>query len=159
MDKNKVTIYTDGSGHTQLKTGAWAAIIFIEDKQRFEIEGMEKDTTHQRMELMAVINSLHFIKENYPHQQQVLVISDSQYVVGLAERKQKLSAANFLTKKGKEIQNVDLVKRLYGFDEVFEIQYEKIKSHSSSFENNDAQFNNEVDQKVRKLLRDEIKKA
>lgn len=152
-------LYTDGSCHTQLKTGAWAAIIFIGEEQRFDIEGVQQNTTHQRMELLAVISGLHFIKANYCNQQQVTVISDSQYVVGLAVRKQKLNAANFLTKKGKEIQNVDLVKKLYEFDAFFKIKYEKIKAHSSSFENKETKFNNEVDQKVRKLLRDKIKRT
>jgi ribonuclease HI len=105
------TIYTDGSCHTQHLCGGWAAIIFIDD-QKVVLTGEETDTTHNRMELMAVIKAISYVQEKYPSVTNIRIISDSQYVVGLTDRSAKLLSNNFITKKGTEISNADLVKIL-----------------------------------------------
>ena len=57
-----ITIYTDGSCHTQQLVGAWAAIIFIGAK-KFVLSGTEENTTHNRMELTAIIEALKFTEQ------------------------------------------------------------------------------------------------
>ena len=61
MPIDLVEIYTDGSCHTQFLIGAWAAIIFISG-EKIILSGIENYTTHNRMELMAVIKALEFIR-------------------------------------------------------------------------------------------------
>ena len=52
-----IKIYTDGSCLKNPGDGGWAAII-IRDGENKEISGSEKDTTNNRMELLAPINAL-----------------------------------------------------------------------------------------------------
>ena len=56
-----ITIYTDGSCLTNPGNGGWAAIINDEKKIR-KISGSEKNTTNNRMELLAPINALKDMK-------------------------------------------------------------------------------------------------
>lgn len=148
MTKTSIKIYTDGSCHTQLLYGAWAAIIFINGKKTI-LHGEESDTTHNRMELQAVIKAVEFVEENGFGREEIQVCSDSQYVVNLLTRKEKLKHKKFITNKGTSIQNVDLVKRLIDQIEHFDLYFTKIKAHQKDGD----EINREVDLIVRKQVR------
>ncbi len=150
-----VEVYTDGSCHTQLKVGAWAAIVFF-NGELLTISGTVTETTHNRMELLAVIEAIRFIKINFPVTNQILIVSDSQYVVGLNERRQTLSSANFTSKKGNETRNADLVKILFEYTDVINLRFEKIKAHQK--QTGSANYNIDVDKICRKLVRDAVAK-
>ena len=56
-----ITIYTDGSCLTNPGNGGWAAII-NDEKEIKKISGNEKNTTNNRMELLAPIKALKDMK-------------------------------------------------------------------------------------------------
>ena len=60
MPLNIIKVYTDGSCHTQLKCGAWAAVI-INNSSEYIIKGTATNTTHNRMELQAIINAVEYV--------------------------------------------------------------------------------------------------
>lgn len=151
MSESTIKIYTDGSCHTQLLTGAWAAIIFNADEKEI-LKGWEEDTTHNRMELQGVIKALEYLIER-KETKNVSVYSDSQYVVNLLSREQKLKSKNFLTNKGTPIQNVVLVKRLLELIEQTSPTFVKVKAHQK----NGDLINKEVDLIVRALVRARVK--
>jgi ribonuclease HI len=144
------TIYTDGSCHTQLLTGAWAAIIFI-DEEKVVLTGDATDTTHNRMELMAVIKAISYVQEKHPTVTAIRIISDSQYVVGLTDRSKKLTANNFITKKGTQISNADLVKTLLQYIADLPLTFTKIKAHQKK--GNELNFNIVADKLSRSIVR------
>lgn len=148
MEKQIIRVYTDGSCHTQLLTGAWAAILFIgEDK--IVLEGVVQDTTHNRMELQAVITAIDYLDKKKLAGLRIEIFSDSQYVVNLTARKEKLKQREFITNKGTPIQNEDLVKQLIMQIESHDLGFTKIKAHQKD---GDA-MNREVDLIVRKAVR------
>jgi len=150
----EIQIYTDGSCHTQLKIGGWAAIILL-GKKKFEISGWEKNTTHNAMEILAVLKGLEFLNNNTITNSiftKIEIISDSQYVVGIIDRKEKLKHANFLTKKNTPIRNVDLVKQLIEKIETLPLLFTKIKAHQKKTDS--INYNRVVD----KMARAEIRK-
>lgn len=151
---NEITIYTDGSCHTQHKVGAWAAIILV-DNNEILLDGHELNTTHNRMELLSVITALEYIEEQKLPFSKTTVKSDSQYVIKIKERKEKLKQANFITKKGKEIQNKDLVIRLIKFIETIELEFIKVKAHQKK--TNIRNYNIDVDKTSRKIVRNIVK--
>ncbi len=152
MSNTAIAIYTDGSCHTQHRIGGWAALLFIgEDK--IVLSGSEVDTTHNRMELTAVIKAIEYAREHYPGVT-IQIISDSQYVIGLKGRKEKLSGAGFITKKGNEIQNADLVQQLLLLDEQVAITFTKIKAHQR--QGAALNHNIEADKLSRKIVRDAV---
>ena len=151
MILKSITIYTDGSCHTQLKIGAWAAVILVDGKKKI-LTGKAENTTHNRMELTAVIDALMYVQNNYGVTREIKIISDSQYVIGLTAREQKLSANDFITKKGKPVQNADLVKQLLFLLNTMNVNLEKIKAHQQKTGVDD--YNIEVDKLSRKLVRE-----
>lgn len=76
-----IEIYTDGSSLGNPGKGGWGAVVVEGSKTVAEIGGYEKDTTNNRMELMAVIESLKYIIKNYP-KDTVAICADSTYVLG-----------------------------------------------------------------------------
>ena len=151
MSEQVAEIYTDGSCHTQYRVGAWVAIVFINTGKKV-LSAIVPDTTHNRMELSAVIKAIEYIKNNYPSITTIKLFSDSQYVVGLPGRKEKLSALNFSTKKGDEIQNADLVKELFRHLSTSPVEFIKVKAHQKQSET--FNYNIEADKLSRKMVRD-----
>ncbi|MGC9373635.1 MAG: RNase H family protein [Bacteroidales bacterium] len=150
-----IEIYTDGSGNKEFNIGAWAAIIFYKGKIKI-IDGIEKETTHNRMELMAVIEAIHYVVKNFPQHQAMHIYTDSQYVERIPLRAQKLITKKFTTNKGKDIQNKGLVKTLLGLTQELNIEFIKVKAHQKSTYT--ANYNREVDKHTRKLVRQEVNK-
>ncbi|SEW34798.1 ribonuclease HI [Chitinophaga sp. YR573] len=147
------TIYTDGSCHTQHLNGGWAAIIFI-DEEKVVLTGEATDTTHNRMELTAVIKAIQHVKEHYTAVTAIRIISDSQYVVTLADRKEKLSARSFSTKKGTDIRNADLVKLFLDLIVDPPVEFIKIKAHQKN--DGELNYNIEADKLSRSIVRKQL---
>ncbi len=148
---NSITIYTDGSCHTQLRSGGWAAILFIDEK-KIVLEGKDDNTTHHRMELTAVIKSLEYLALKTLLHEAINLYSDSQYVVDLVKRKDRLESSFFLTKKSNPIRNLELVKELIVFMKYPNINFIKIKSHQK-LSSTESILNREVDLLSRKNMR------
>lgn len=144
-----IEIYTDGSSHTQKLIGAWAAIIYY-NKTKIIIKQVETNTSHNRMEMQAVIQAIKFVDTNYSTNIPIIINSDSQYVVNLVDRKEKLKKNEFMTKKGNPVKNLDLVITLIDQIESHEITFNKIKAHVKDGDTK----NREVDLLVRKLMRE-----
>ncbi len=144
-----IEIYTDGSSHTQKLIGAWAAIIYYNDT-KIIIKQVVVNTNHNRMEMQAVIQAIKFVDTNYSTNIPIIINSDSQYVVNLVDRKEKLKKNEFMTRKGNPVKNLDLVITLIDQIETHEITFNKIKAH---VKDGDIK-NREVDLLVRKLMRE-----
>ncbi|MEO7766930.1 MAG: RNase H family protein [Ferruginibacter sp.] len=124
----EISVYTDGSCHTQKRMGAWVAILLFDNKEIILREN-ESNTTHNRMELTAVIKAVEYIAEHMPGDIHIKVFTDSQYVVGLPLRAAKLSVDHFITKKGNDLQNADLVKVMIALLSRHSIYLNKVKAH------------------------------
>lgn len=156
MPLNTIRIYTDGSCHTQLKCGAWAAIIYLNNDEHI-IKGIAKNTTHNRMELQAIINAVQFLILNKISFYKIEVYTDSQYAVNLTTRKQRILENNYLTKKGTQLQNTDLLKELYTLFETMPLKLIKVAAHQPA--NINGNHNHRVDLMVRALMRETILNA
>ena len=153
MDKHQISVYTDGSCHTKLKIGVWAAILFI-DQEKITINGIVKNTTHNSMELKAVTEAINYlVKGNYQFKG-INIYTDSQLIERIPLRKEKLKKNNFQTKKNTAIQNIELVKTLIHQIDSMPITLIKVKAHQKT--NGKENYNREVDKLVRKLLRNNI---
>jgi ribonuclease HI len=153
LRKPDIEVYTDGSCNPAYKVGAWVALIF-EGKEKTLLQGKVTETTHQRMELLSVIKALEYIRNNYPDYNMIRLFSDSQYVVNLPERKEKLGKKNFLTKKGLPLSNEDLIRQLIPLTESLRVKFFKVKSHQKI--SGEENYNRTVDKLSRKIVRDHI---
>ena len=149
-----VEIYTDGSCHSRFRAGVWVAILLIGLEKKV-LTGWELETTHQRMELTAVIKAIDYVLSNYAAIKSITICPDSQYVVDLPARKRKISALGFTSKKGNELRNAALVKEFFKLTELLKIDFIKIKARQKK--NSSVNYNIEADRLSRKLLRELIK--
>ncbi len=156
MPLNIIKVYTDGSCHTQLKYGAWAAII-LNKNDEYIIKGTAQNTTHNRMELQAIINALYYVTFSAINFDKIEIYTDSQYAVNLTARKHRIVANNFLTKKGTALQNNDLLKVLFNLFETLSIQLIKVAAHKPA--NIRDNQNRKADLVVRALMRKTVNSA
>ena len=141
----KIVLYTDGACSGNPGAGGYAAILRYGEREKV-LSGGEAQTTNNRMELMAVIVGLEKIKEPC----QVDVFSDSAYVVNafLQGWIESWLEKGWKTAGKKEVQNVDLWKRLLVQVNRHTIVWNKVKGHA------DNELNNRCD----KIARSEIEK-
>jgi len=150
-----IEIYTDGSCHTQQKNGGWAAIIF-RNTEKIVLTGSERETTHNRMELLAVIKSIEYAIKEFNDFEKMIIYTDSQYVERIPLRTEKFISNNFKTKKGTLIQNIDLVQKLINLLDSTLVEFIKVKAHQKA--TNIPNYNREVDKLSRKLVREQLEK-
>lgn len=149
------TIYTDGSCDTQSGQGAWVTIILTAG-EKVVLSGTVPDTTHNRMELSAVIAGIKYAQHNLKDIEYLHIYADSQYVTGLMERKDKLRKANFITSKGNVLPNADLVQEFYMLGEQVQLVFTKVKAHQK--QGPATNYNIDADKLVRKIMREELRK-
>lgn len=107
---NQVTIYTDGACKGNPGAGGWGALLRSDatgvEKELF---GGEKETTNNRMEMMAVIQALTALKRPCA----VTLFIDSQYVLkGITEWLPAWKARNWKTAAKQPVKNADLWQQL-----------------------------------------------
>ncbi len=140
----KIVLYTDGACSGNPGLGGWAGILRYGNQEK-EISGGEKETTNNRMELMAVIVGLEKIKEPC----EVEVYSDSAYVVNafVEDWIGSWQKNNWQTSGKKEVQNIDLWKRLLVQTQRHSVSWHKVKGHADNALNNrcDALARAEID--------------
>ena len=129
-----IKIYTDGSCLKNPGNGGWAAIINI-NSEIVKISGSAKDTTNNKMELMAPIKALQEIKEQQP----IEIYTDSQYVkLGITDWIHKWIKNNWQTSKKEPVKNKELWVELYELTKSYEIKWIWIKAHAGNILNEEV---------------------
>ena len=123
-----IKIYTDGSCLKNPGNGGWAAIINIDNEIK-KISGSVKDTTNNKMELMAPIKALQEVKK----QQLIEIYTDSQYVkLGITDWIHKWIKNNWQTSKKEPVKNKELWIELYELTKSYEIKWIWVKAHAGN---------------------------
>ncbi len=153
MPDQNIIVYTDGSCNPVVKIGGWAAILIISN-EKIVLKGKEENTTHQRMELFALLNALEYVQKNNLLDQPIGVFTDSQYIVQIPQRRNQLATKNYITKKGNPIQNQDLVTQLISFLDLMSITFTKVVAHQNK--SSSPNLNREVDILARSIVRENV---
>lgn len=130
-----ISIYTDGSCDFRSGDGGWAYVVVqdeikILDKKR----GKEKNTTSNRMEILAAIQAL---KDN--PDQNFTIYTDSKYLKnGITRWIHKWQKNNWMRTKKKEVKNKELWKDLYELVKDRNIKWEWVEGHSGNIFNDIA---------------------
>ena len=135
-----IKIYTDGSCLSNPGNGGWAAIININGEIK-KISGNEKNTTNNRMELMAPINALKNINSKDP----IEIFTDSKYVKnGITEWVNTWVLNNWKTSKKDNVKNKDLWLELHKLNQSLNVKWNWVKAHAGN------PLNEEVDMLAKK---------
>jgi ribonuclease HI len=130
---DKIIIYCDGAcSNNQLKEnrGGWGAILLYKGKAK-EISGAQRNTSNNRMELLACIRALEAVKN---HSLPVEVFTDSAYLANCMLQKwyRRWQKNGWRTAGKKPVENKDLWLRLLALQEGFyRISFNKVAGHSN----------------------------
>ncbi|MBY0573900.1 MAG: ribonuclease HI [Undibacterium sp.] len=131
---DKIKIYTDGACKGNPGVGGWGALLIAGTREK-ELFGGERDTTNNRMELMAVIRSLEALKRPC----QITLHTDSQYVLkGITEWIAGWKAKGWKTASKAPVKNVDLWQALELAKNTHEIEWVWVKGHAGNIGNERA---------------------
>ena len=131
-----VILYTDGACSGNPGNGGYCAILMYNGHEKV-VSGSERDTTNNRMELLAVIKGLEALKESCF----VQIYSDSQYVVAAFNDGWINNWKNNDCKNAskKDVKNTDLWITLTALANKHRLEFIKVKGHS------DNEYNNRCD--------------
>ncbi len=141
----EIEIYTDGACSYNPGPGGWCAILRYNGREKI-LSGGERETTNNRMELLAVIRALEALKEPC----KVKLYSDSAYVVNAVSRNwlKTWKLNNWRTSEKDPVKNIELWQRLLPLLEKNNVMFLKVKGHADNVDNN----------RCDEIAREEIKK-
>ncbi|OYD08506.1 ribonuclease HI [Paludifilum halophilum] len=136
----EVTIYTDGACSGNPGPGGWAAVLIYGEHHK-EISGGARNTTNNRMELTAAIQSLSRLKTSC----RVKLYTDSAYLVNCMKQGWyvKWEKNGWVNSKKDPVENRDLWQELLKEMRRHEVEFIKVKGHS------DNELNNRCDELAR----------
>ncbi|MBA2116938.1 ribonuclease HI [Bremerella alba] len=132
----EVLLYTDGACSGNPGPGGWACILrHPSTGKEMEKSGGERETTNNRMELMAVIQGLQTLSRAC----NIELFTDSVYVgKGMTEWMPNWKKNNWQRKEGKQwkpVKNDDLWKQLDEQLQKHRVKYTRVAGHSGHPEN------------------------
>ncbi|MCL2192701.1 MAG: ribonuclease HI [Treponema sp.] len=133
--ESSLKIFTDGGCSGNPGPGGWAFVLVLKtfqgDKIVAEQKGWEKNTTNNRMELTAVIESLKALKTMDDVPNKAVVCTDSQYVQkGITEWIRKWKQNAWRTSDKKPVKNQDLWVELDSLAGEFSLAWEWVRGHA-----------------------------
>ena len=135
-DTPEVQLFTDGACSGNPGPGGWAFVLrHPASGKELEGSGGERETTNNRMEMMAVIRGLEALKRS----SRVEIVTDSTYVgKGLSEWLPKWKANGWRRREGdqfKPIKNEDLWRQLDALLAKHQARFTHVRGHQGHPEN------------------------
>ena len=156
---NTLKLFTDGSVNTKSKIGYGAYLFISEDglsldslKRHIKVKRFE-ETTSTKLELQTLLWALSSIEVN---ECKIVVYTDSQNIISLLERRERLEQNNYSSKKNKLIKNYKLYQDFYKITDQLNCKFIKVSGHKKSIQkDNIDQLFTLVDRASRNALRKE----
>jgi len=123
-----IEIYTDGASSGNPGPGGYGVILRSGNHYKELSEGYRK-TTNNRMELLAVISGIESLKKTG---QEIMVYSDSKYIIDSVEKKWVF---NWVKTGFKAKKNKDLWLRFLTVYKLHQIKFTWVKGHNGHPEN------------------------
>ena len=131
---SSVIMYTDGACRGNPGPGGWGAVL-MSGMHRKELSGGERDTTNNRMEMMAVIRGAEALKLGCS----IDIHTDSKYVMkGMTEWVDGWKKRGWRTASRQPVKNVDLWQRLEQALARHQVNWYWVKGHSGVPDNERA---------------------
>ena len=126
-----VEIYTDGACRGNPGPGGWAAILTFRGREKI-LQGAERQTTNNRMELTAAVSALDALKQPC----RVDLYTDSEYVQrGISEWLSEWKRRGWKTAARKTVKNRDLWQLLDEAAGRHQVQWHWVRGHSGNHGN------------------------
>lgn len=155
---NKLLLFTDGSVNVQTKIGFGASLAISGNEfllrnfeSRVKVKRFE-NTSSSKLELQTLLWALGEIPRN---ENQIMIHTDSQTIIDLLDRREKLEKNNFMSKKNIPLNNGDLYKEFFQTVDKLHCEFIKIRGHQPTKNKNEIErIFTLVDKASRKALRE-----
>lgn len=149
----KIHLFTDGSVNPQHKMGCGAYLATLDLKEASPVIHTQlfQNTSSTQLELKTLLWALDEIKiSNQP----IVIYTDSQNIISLLHRQEKLENNQYQSKNGKLLKNHQLYKTFYQKQQEYSFEIVKLQGHLPTAQKNqiDILFN-QVDKASRKAMR------
>ena len=132
-----ITIYTDGACSGNPGVGGWGVVIIEDNKNEILLNGGDKYTTNNKMELTAAIQAL----KTFENKSKITLITDSKYVKdGIQSWVQNWKKNGWKTTAKKPVKNKELWIELDELIARHIITWEWVKGHSGNKHNEKADY-------------------
>ena len=134
-------LFTDGSVSSKTHIG-YGAYLFVDDIAR-PVEVLKKNVQVRRFEgtssttlelqiLLLALNDLQSAHEIT----NIIIYTDSQNIVGLIERRERLERSDFRTSKNKRLKNYEIYQQFYAAYDQFDFTIVKVIGHQRAHQKN-----------------------
>ena len=152
---NTVYLFTDGSVNTTTKIGVGGYLICSEiSNNLLESDVVLKtlqNTSSTKLELQTFLWAIRQVNHE---RKNVIAFSDSQNLISLIDRKEKLIKNNFKSSTWKLLNNAELYQEFYNITKGLNIEFVKLKGHSKmEFKSDFDKVFKLVDKATRRALR------
>ncbi len=155
---NELMLFTDGSVNTQSKIGYGAYLVVFENglsldvlKSHVKIKRFEP-TSSTELELQTLLWALGDIQSLG---RKIIVYTDSQNIIGLPGRQDRLEQINYRSKNNERLKNYELYQEFYRLIGQFDCEFVKVDGHNISSQKDDIdRYFTLVDRASRKAQRE-----
>lgn len=156
---SKLFLFTDGSVNTKSNIGYGAFLAIPADMKFAEVRHTDiklkrfEETSSTKLEIQTMLWALNKVRKQNTN---LTVYTDSQNIIGLQRRRNRLEKNNFFSKSGRRINNFELYQQFYQLIDELNCEFIKIKGHKKSGEKNQLeQLFTLVDRASRNAVRNE----
>ncbi len=154
---NELMLLTDGSVNTQSNIGYGAYLVVSEHglsvdllRPRVNVKRFEH-TSSTKLELQTLLWALSDIQALMSN---MVVYTDSQNIMGLMGRRDRLEQNDYRSKKNKRLNNYELYQEFYEMTDQLDCKFVKVSGHQVSNQKDDiARIFTLVDRASRNALR------
>ncbi|MEE9368113.1 MAG: RNase H family protein [Pontiella sp.] len=155
---SSLLLFTDGSAHPTSRIG-YGAYLAIPDlnvdfemvETRVQLKRFE-NTSSTRLEIETLIWAL---QETQP--QTVIVYTDSQNIIGLPDRRERMEKHGYRSKAGVQLKHAELYQDFFRMTDSLNFTLVKVKGHNRSHQKSQIdQLFTLVDRASRRALRTEL---
>ena len=155
----QILLFTDGSANPQSKIG-YGAYLLVTDIS-VPLESLQSqvqlkrftDTSSTKLELQTLIWALNDIQ---PLDRKIVIYTDSQNIVELPKRRERLEKNDYRSKQNKRLANYQLYQSLFNLTDKLNCEFVKLRGHLASSKKNDLDtLFSFVDKASRRALRKE----
>jgi ribonuclease HI len=131
----ELLLFTDGSVNAQSSVGYGAYLEVIDrtlslDVYRTKVKTRRfEPTSSTKLELQTLLWALNKVSEK---EHKVFVHTDSQNIMGLLKRRERLEKNGYRSKGGRRLHNDELYQEFYRAVDQMDCEFVKVKGHQSS---------------------------
>ena len=134
-------LFTDGSVNARSNIGYGAYLAVSECRitldllrARVKVRRFE-DTSSTKLEMQTVLWAL---MEIQPFEGKVIVYTDSQNIMGLPSRRDRLEQSDYHSKKNRRLNNYELYQEFYRMTDQLNCEFVKVRGHQVSNQKDDV---------------------